>query len=142
MILFFLRFLKKKSVGLIILKNDIDLLQKLPGIGRKSANVIVSVVFNKPALAVDTHVFRVANRIGLAKNAKTPRQVEDQLVKFFPDELIPIAHQLVKFFPDELIPIAHHWLILHGRYVCMARKPKCEKCGLANVCFHYNMGKK
>ncbi|MEA3452217.1 MAG: endonuclease III [Bacteroidota bacterium] len=110
-----------------IVPDDIDLLQKLPGIGRKSANVVASVVFNKPALAVDTHVFRVANRIGLAKNAKTPRQVEDQLVKYF---------------PDDIIPIAHHWLILHGRYVCTARKPKCDKCGLKDVCFHYNLGKK
>ncbi len=106
-----------------IVPDDVDLLQKLPGIGRKSANVIASVVFNKPALAVDTHVFRVANRIGLANDAKTPRQVEDQLVKHI---------------PDDLIPIAHHWLILHGRYVCLARKPKCDKCGLTKVCKYYN----
>lgn len=101
---------------------DIEELQKLPGIGRKSANVVASVVYNKPALAVDTHVFRVANRIGLSVNAKTPRQVEDQLVKNI---------------PDELIPIAHHWLILHGRYVCIARKPKCEECGLKEVCLFF-----
>lgn len=101
---------------------DIEELQKLPGIGRKSANVVASVVYNKPALAVDTHVFRVANRIGLAINAKTPRQVEDQLVKNI---------------PEDLIPIAHHWLILHGRYVCVARKPKCEECGLKEVCLFF-----
>lgn len=106
-----------------IVPQEVDELQKLPGIGRKSANVIASVVFNKPSLAVDTHVFRVANRIGLAVDAKTPRQVEDQLVKYI---------------PEKLIPIAHHWLILHGRYVCMARKPKCEQCGLTQVCKYYN----
>jgi endonuclease-3 len=101
---------------------DINELQKLPGVGRKTANVIVSVIYNMPALAVDTHVFRVSARIGLTINAKTPLQTEQQLVKHI---------------PEELIPIAHHWLILHGRYVCMARTPKCTKCGLTLACKHY-----
>lgn len=102
--------------------SDINLLQRLPGVGRKTANVIASVVFNKPAMAVDTHVFRVANRIGLVSNAKTPLAVE---------------RQLMDNFPLELIPKAHHWLILHGRYVCTARKPKCAECGLTAVCKEY-----
>lgn len=101
---------------------DIDELQKLPGVGRKTANVIASVVFNKPAMAVDTHVFRVAARIGLSVDSKTPLETEKQLVKYI---------------PEELIPKAHHWLILHGRYVCLARSPKCEKCGLTVVCKYY-----
>jgi endonuclease-3 len=101
---------------------DIDDLQKLPGVGRKTANVIASVVFNKPAMAVDTHVFRVAARIGLSTGAKNPLQTE---------------LQLVKNIPEELIAKAHHWLILHGRYTCMARKPKCESCGLTAVCKYY-----
>lgn len=101
---------------------DIDDLQKLPGVGRKTANVIASVVFNKPAMAVDTHVFRVAARIGLSTGAKNPLQTE---------------LQLVKYIPEDLIAKAHHWLILHGRYVCLARKPKCEKCGLTGVCKFY-----
>lgn len=103
--------------------DDIELLQKLPGVGRKTANVIASVVYNKPTFAVDTHVFRVANRIGLVKDAKTPLQVEKELTKNF---------------PNELIPKAHHWLILHGRYVCKAKNPKCEKCGLTKVCSFYS----
>ncbi|MCF6342862.1 MAG: endonuclease III, partial [Bacteroidales bacterium] len=102
-------------------------LQKLPGVGRKTANVIAAVVFNKPAMAVDTHVFRVSARIGLATNSKTPLDTEIQLVKHI---------------PEELIPLAHHWLILHGRYVCMARKPKCEECGLTSFCRHYTLLKK
>ncbi|MGD9976742.1 MAG: endonuclease III [Bacteroidales bacterium] len=102
-----------------VVPSDVELLQKLPGVGRKTANVIASVVFNLPAMAVDTHVFRVANRIGLVTNAKTPLAVEQQLVQYF---------------PEELLPKAHHWLILHGRYVCIARKPKCEECGLTDVC--------
>ena len=101
---------------------DINLLQTLPGVGRKTANVIASVVFNIPAMAVDTHVFRVAARIGLTTNAKTPLQTEMQLVEHFPREI------LVK---------AHHWLILHGRYICMARKPKCKECGISNICKHF-----
>lgn len=103
--------------------DDINDLQKLPGVGRKTANVIASVVFNKPAMAVDTHVFRVAARIGLTVNAKTPLETEKQLVEYF---------------PEELLPLAHHWLILHGRYICVARSPKCPKCGLTDVCKYYN----
>jgi len=102
--------------------SDLDDLQKLPGVGRKTANVIASVIFNKPTMAVDTHVFRVAARIGLSTNAKTPLDTEKQLVKYF---------------PEEIIPLAHHWLILHGRYVCMARKPKCSQCGLTEFCKYY-----
>lgn len=102
--------------------DDVDDLQKLPGVGRKTANVIASVVFNKPAMAVDTHVFRVAARIGMTVDSKTPFETEKQLVQFI---------------PEELIPKAHHWLILHGRYVCVARNPKCEKCGLQAVCKFY-----
>jgi endonuclease III len=105
-----------------IVPDDVNELQKLPGVGRKTANVIASVVYNKPALAVDTHVFRVAARIGLATNAKTPLETEKQLVKYI---------------PDDLLAIAHHWLILHGRYVCVARKPKCKECPLKEVCKYY-----
>lgn len=106
--------------------SDIDELQTLPGVGRKTANVIASVVFNLPALAVDTHVFRVANRIGLTKNSKTPLQTE---------------RTLVSHIPPEKIPIAHHWLILHGRYVCQARKPHCAECGIADICQYFNSKK-
>lgn len=102
--------------------DDVIQLQKLPGVGRKTANVIASVVYNKPTLAVDTHVFRVASRIGLTTKAKTPLAAEIQLMKYI---------------PEELVSKAHHWLILHGRYVCMARKPKCDKCGLTEVCKYY-----
>ncbi|HNZ71543.1 MAG TPA: endonuclease III [Prolixibacteraceae bacterium] len=102
-----------------VIPDNIDDLQKLPGVGRKTANVVASVVFNKPAMAVDTHVFRVAARIGLSVNAKNPLQTEEQLVEYI---------------PENLIPKAHHWLILHGRYVCTARKPACEKCGIAPWC--------
>lgn len=105
-----------------IVPDDVDELQKMPGVGRKTANVIASVVFNKPAMAVDTHVFRVAARIGLSSNSKTPLETEKQLVKYF---------------PEELLPVAHHWLILHGRYTCLARSPKCEKCGLTAVCKYF-----
>jgi endonuclease-3 len=94
-------------------------LMKLPGVGRKTANVIAAVVFNQPALAVDTHVFRVSARLGLTRNAKTPLAAEKQLVKHI---------------PEVLIPTAHHWLILHGRYICTARKPKCSICRLADLC--------
>ncbi len=106
---------------------DVDDLQKLPGVGRKTANVIASVVFNQPTMAVDTHVFRVAARIGLSTGAKTPLATEKQLVENI---------------PEELIPKAHHWLILHGRYVCLARKPKCDECGLTAVCKYYKQLKK
>ena len=102
--------------------SDVDELQKLPGVGRKTANVIASVVFNKPAMAVDTHVFRVSNRIGLTNNSKTPLETEKELVKHI---------------PEHLIPKAHHWLILHGRYVCLARKPKCEECGIKQWCKYF-----
>lgn len=96
---------------------------KLPGVGRKTANVIQSVVFNKAAMAVDTHVFRVSHRLGLADDScTTPFSVEKELVRHI---------------PDELIPIAHHWLILHGRYVCQSRTPKCESCGLQLLCKYY-----
>jgi len=105
-----------------VMPSDVDELQKLPGIGRKSANVLAAVIFNKPAMAVDTHVHRVSARIGLTLNAKNPYQTE---------------MQLIKNIPEDLIPIAHHWLILHGRYVCVARKPKCGECGLTGICSYY-----
>jgi endonuclease-3 len=109
-----------------IVPSDIDDLQKLPGVGRKTANVIASVVYNKPAMAVDTHVFRVSERIGLTTRSKNPLQTEKELVKNI---------------PEELIPLAHHWLILHGRYVCIARKPKCDECGLKELCRYYAKNK-
>lgn len=102
-----------------VVPSDINELQKLPGVGRKTANVVASVVFNLPAMAVDTHVFRVSNRIGLTTKSRTPLETEKQLVKYF---------------PKEKLSIAHHWLILHGRYVCIARKPKCLECGIAQFC--------
>lgn len=105
-----------------VVPSDIDQLQKLPGVGRKTANVIASVVYDKPAMAVDTHVFRVSNRIGLTNDSKTPLETEKELVKHI---------------PTDLIAIAHHWLILHGRYICLARKPKCEKCGLKPWCKYF-----
>ena len=92
---------------------------KLPGVGRKTANVILSVAFNQPAMAVDTHVFRVASRIGLTRGAKNPYETE---------------MQLIRHIPEEEIPRAHHWLILHGRYVCTARNPSCGSCGLSHLC--------
>jgi len=102
-----------------IVPSAIDDLQKMPGVGRKTANVIASVIYNKPTMAVDTHVFRVANRIGLTTNAKTPLESEKELVKHL---------------SEEIIPLAHHWLILHGRYICQARKPKCGECPITNIC--------
>jgi len=105
-----------------VVPDDIDELQKLPGVGRKTANVIASVVFKKPAMAVDTHVFRVSDRLGLTTNSKNPLQTEKELVKHI---------------PEKLIPLAHHWLILHGRYICQARKPKCDECGLREYCRFY-----
>lgn len=102
--------------------SDVDELQTLPGVGRKTANVIASVIFNLPALAVDTHVFRVSNRIGLTHNSKNPLQTE---------------RELVKHIPPEKIPIAHHWIILHGRYVCQARKPHCHECGIQDICNYF-----
>lgn len=105
-----------------IVPSGIEDLQKMPGVGRKTANVIASVLYNAPAMAVDTHVFRVSNRIGLTRNAKTPLAVEKQLVKYL---------------PQHKIHIAHHWLILHGRYICLARTPKCEICPLKEICKFY-----
>ncbi len=102
--------------------DTIEELVELPGVGRKTANVIISVVYGQPGMAVDTHVFRVSERIGLTKNAKTPLQAEQQLVASI---------------PSKLLAIAHHWLILHGRYVCVARSPKCQECGLKDACKFY-----
>jgi endonuclease-3 len=99
--------------------DTVDALQLLPGVGRKTANVVASVLFGVPTMPVDTHVFRVSERIGLSKNSKNPLQTEKQLVKYF---------------PTEKLTIAHHWLILHGRYVCLARKPKCNDCGITDFC--------
>ncbi|GAA0892167.1 endonuclease III [Fulvivirga kasyanovii] len=102
---------------------DLKELQKLPGVGRKTANVIASVIYNQPTMAVDTHVFRVSKRLGLVnQNANTPLEVEKQLVKHI---------------PEEYISRAHHWLILHGRYVCLARKPKCEECKITHFCRYF-----
>lgn len=102
--------------------SEVDELIKIPGVGRKTANVIASVVFKKAVMAVDTHVFRVSERIGLTTNARNPYEAEKQLAKHL---------------PEEKIAIAHHWLILHGRYVCTAKKPKCEECGISNICKYY-----
>lgn len=105
-----------------IVPDSIDDLQTLPGVGRKTANVIASVIYNQPAMAVDTHVFRISERLGLTTRSKSPLQTE---------------LTLVKHIPEALIPRAHHWLILHGRYICQARKPKCEQCGLRAWCRMY-----
>lgn len=115
------RVLNQKFHGTV--PDNLKELQELPGVGRKTANVILAVVFQKPAMAVDTHVFRVAARIGLTTRAKTPYEAE---------------MQLVKHIPEELIPLAHHWLILHGRYVCTARNPGCDKCGIRDICRYVN----
>lgn len=104
-----------------VIPEKVEDLMKMPGVGRKTANVIASVVYQAPAMAVDTHVFRVANRIGLT-NARTPLAVEKDLVKNL---------------PEETIHIAHHWLILHGRYTCLARKPKCDTCPITHFCRYY-----
>lgn len=102
---------------------DVKTLQKLPGVGRKTANVIASVIYNQPTMAVDTHVFRVSKRLGLATlTAKTPLEVEKQLIRHI---------------PEQYVSRAHHWLILHGRYICLARKPKCEECALTHFCRYY-----
>lgn len=98
--------------------DTLEMLTKLPGVGRKTANVITSVVFHQPSMAVDTHVFRVSNRLGLTVS-KTPLQTEKELLKYI---------------PQEFVAIAHHWLILHGRYVCTARSPKCSECKLSEYC--------
>ena len=105
-----------------IVPDNLEDLQKLPGVGRKTANVMMAVAFDQPAMPVDTHVFRVANRIGLTKNSKNVLETEKTLV----------AH-----LPQAVISKAHHWLILHGRYVCLARKPKCSECGITAFCDYY-----
>lgn len=116
------KMLQEKFNGEIPL--SVEELIQLPGVGRKTANVITSVIDDQPNMAVDTHVFRVAARIGLTRNAKTPLAAEKQLVKHL---------------PVNLINIAHHWLILHGRYICVARNPKCPECGLKPVCRYYSL---
>ncbi len=105
-----------------ILPQDLELLQELPGVGRKTANVIGAVLWDMNVMPVDTHVFRVSARIGLTKNAKTPLQCEEQLTKHF---------------PKNLLSKAHHWLILHGRYVCTARAPHCNECGIKDYCDYF-----
>lgn len=107
--------------------SDMDSLLSLPGVGRKTANVILAVVFNRAAMAVDTHVFRVSERIGLTTNSKNPLQTEKELCRYI---------------PAYIIPLAHHWLILHGRYVCKARRPECLDCGLREICRYYNSASK
>lgn len=109
-----------------IMPSDIDGLMKLPGVGRKTANVMLAVVWNKAAMAVDTHVFRVSNRLGLTTDSKTPLATEKTLVKYF---------------PEDILATAHHWLILHGRYVCKSRNPDCENCGLTAYCKTFTTGK-
>jgi endonuclease-3 len=104
----------------------VDELVKLPGVGRKTANVITSVIDQQPNMAVDTHVFRVSARLGLTRGAKTPLAAEKQLIQYI---------------PSELVHMAHHWLILHGRYTCIARNPKCEACGLTNICLFFKKSK-
>ena len=101
---------------------SVDELVKMPGVGRKTANVIASVIFNQPAMAVDTHVFRVSARLGLTLNAQTPKQAEEQLMKYI---------------PEQYVARAHHWLILHGRYTCLARNPKCAECKISHFCKSY-----
>ncbi|WP_321515460.1 endonuclease III [Marinifilum fragile] len=110
-----------------VVPDDVKELQKLPGVGRKTANVIASVVYDKPAMAVDTHVFRVSERLGLTTKSKTPLETEKVLVSYI---------------PEELIATAHHWIILHGRYVCLARKPKCKSCGLKEYCRYFQREEK
>ena len=109
-----------------VVPSDIADLQRMPGVGRKTANVIASVVYNMPTMAVDTHVFRVSARLGLTAKAKSPLDAEKQLVKII---------------PKDKIAIAHHWLILHGRYICIARKPKCETCPLTACCDYFKKNK-
>ncbi len=104
-----------------VVPSSLNDLQRMPGVGRKTANVIASVIYNAPAMAVDTHVYRVARRIGLT-SGKTPLAVEKDLVKHL---------------SQDIIPLAHHWLILHGRYICIARKPKCDICGIRDFCKYY-----
>lgn len=106
-----------------VVPSEVSELQKLPGVGRKTANVIASVVYDKPAMAVDTHVFRVSARLGLTTNSKTPLETEKQLIKYI---------------PEEKVAVAHHWLILHGRYVCIARNPKCAECEISAYCKYFS----
>jgi endonuclease-3 len=106
-----------------IVPDNIEDLQTLQGVGRKTANVVCAVIWNQPTMAVDTHIFRVSERLGLTTNSKNPLQTEKALVKYI---------------PEAVIPKAHHWLLLHGRYVCQARKPKCEQCGLTEFCRFFN----
>lgn len=106
--------------------DNIDDLMRIPGVGRKTANVMLAVVWNRSAMAVDTHVFRVSERIGLTTNSKNPLQTEKALVRNI---------------PEDMIPRAHHWLILHGRYVCKARRPDCLNCGLTPWCRYYSKNK-
>lgn len=103
--------------------DNIEDLQTLQGVGRKTANVICAVIWNQPTMAVDTHIFRVSERLGLTTHSKNPLQTEKQLVKYI---------------PADIIPKAHHWLLLHGRYVCQARKPRCEACGLTPFCRYFD----
>ena len=109
-----------------VVPDNLDDLQRLPGVGRKTANVMMAVAFDQPAMPVDTHVFRVANRIGLTRNSKNVLETE---------------RILVKHFPKEVVAKAHHWLLLHGRYTCTARKPKCDECGIADLCSHFSKKK-
>ena len=102
--------------------DNIDDLQTLQGVGRKTANVVCAVIWNQPTMAVDTHIFRVSERLGLTTNSKNPLQTEKALVEYI---------------PSSVIPKAHHWLLLHGRYICQARKPKCNQCGLSAYCRHF-----
>lgn len=108
-----------------VVPDDVDELQKLPGVGRKTANVIASIVYNKPVIAVDTHVFRTARRMGLSSGSN----------------VLEVEKDLTSGFPEHLRAKAHHWLILHGRYVCTAKKQKCESCGLAPYCDFFNQNK-
>lgn len=106
-----------------LVPDNIDDLQTLPGVGRKTANVVCAVIWNQPTMAVDTHIFRISERIGLTTGSKSPFDTEKQLVRYI---------------PSDIIPKAHHWLLLHGRYVCKARKPLCETCGLQSFCRYYS----
>lgn len=106
-----------------VVPDNIEDLQTLQGVGRKTANVVCAVIWNQPTMAVDTHIFRVSERLGLTTNSKNPLQTEKALVKYI---------------PKDVIPKAHHWLLLHGRYVCQARKPQCEQCGLSAFCRYFS----
>lgn len=108
-----------------VIPDDVELMQELPGVGRKTANVIASIIYDKPVIAVDTHVFRVSRRIGLSDG----------------EDVLAVEKDLTRNFPPKLRPVAHHWLILHGRYVCKARKPECERCGISSYCrYHQKSG--